>query len=100
MKNEKKDLLMKDIRSMNRGAIVSGVGFLLYMGASALEWILVKDIIAVIFAVIALWTFFSVLDAREKDKEKFSYNLLWGTGALAIMFVICAYFGLRLRLGL
>ena len=100
MKNEKKSFLMKDIRSMNIGAIVSGVGFLLDLGAAALEWILVKDIIAIIFAVVAVWTFFSVLDAREKDKEKFTYNLLWGTGALAIMLVACAYLGIKLRLGL
>ena len=100
MKNEKKSILMKDLRSMNLGAIVSGVGFLLYIGASALEWILVKDIIAIVFGVIAIWTFFSVLDAREKDKEKFTYNLLWGTGALAIMLGMCAYMGIKLRLGL
>ena len=63
MKKEKKDILLKDVRSMNIASGVSGVGFLLYMGAAALEWILVKDIIAIVFGAIAVWTFFSVLDA-------------------------------------
>ena len=100
MKNEKKSLLMKELRSMNIGAIVSGVGFLLYLGAAALGWILVKDLVAIVFGIVAVWTFFSVLDARGKDKEKFTYSLLWGTGAVAIMLVACAYLGIKLRLGL
>ena len=100
MKNEKKSFLMKELRSMNIGAVVSGVGFLLYLGAAALEWILVKDLVAIVFGAVAVWTFFSVLDARGKDKEKFTYSLLWGTGALAIMLVVCAYMGIKLRLGL
>ena len=85
---------------MNKGACVSGVGFLLYLGAAALEWILVKDLIAIVFGAIAIWTFFSVAEARQKDKEAVSYNLLWGSGSLAIMLGACAVLGVKLRLGL
>jgi len=100
MNKEKKNFLMQDVRSMNIASAVSGVGFLLYVGAAALEWILVKDILAVIFGLIAVWTFLSVITAREKDKEAVSLNLLWGTGALAIMLGACAVLGIKLRLGL
>ena len=99
MKKENKNIFMQDVRSIRIGSGVSGVGFLLYLGAAALEWILVKDIIAVIFAVIAIITFLSAADLRQKDKEAVSYNLLWGTGSLAIMLGACAVLGIKLRLG-
>ena len=100
MKDKKKSLLMQDVPSMNKGACVSGVGFALYLGAAALGWVLVKDLIAILFGVVAIWTFFSVAEARQKDKEAVSYNLLWGTGSLALMLGACAVLGIKLRLGL
>lgn len=100
MKKEKKNILMQDVRSMNIGAGVSGIGFLLYLGAAALGWVLVKDIIAILFGLVAIWTFFSAIDGRQKDKNAVSYNLVWGTGSLAIMLGACAVLGIKLRLGL
>ena len=100
MKNENQGFLLRTGPQINRWTAISGLGFLLYLGAAALEWILVKDIIAVIFAVIAIITFLSAADLRQKDKEAVSYNLLWGTGSLAIMLGACAVLGIKLRLGL
>ena len=100
MEDQKKNKQMQDVKSLNRWACVSGVGFLLYLGAAAMEWILVKDLIAIVFGVIAIFTFSCVADARKKDKEAVSYNLLWGTGSLAIMLGACAILGIKLRLGL
>lgn len=100
MKNEKKGFLLKDVRSMNRASGVCGVGFLLYLGAAMLNLSLIKDIIAVIFALIAVWNFFSVAELRGKDKEAVSYNLLWGAGAMALLLGACAFLGIKVRLGL
>ena len=50
--------------------------------------------------MVSLWVFVSVADVRKDDKETVSYNLLWGTGALALMMVFFAFATLRMRLGL
>ena len=100
MDDQKKNAQKQDVKSLNKWACISGAGFLLYLGAAAMEWILVKDLIAIVFGGIAIFTFSFVADARKKDKEAVSYNLLWGTGSLAIMLGACAILGIKLRLGL
>lgn len=100
MKKEKKGFWLKTTREMNRWVGVSGVGFLLYLGAAALEWRGVADVIAVVFGLIAARVFFSALDLRSKDKEAVTYNLLWGSGALMLMLFVFVYASLRQRLGL
>ena len=87
--------LLRTVRQMNRGAIVSGVGFLLYLGASALEWTAAADILALIFAPVSLYVFASVAAGRQRDKETVSYNLLWGQGALALLLCMCAALTIR-----
>ena len=91
----KNGILLRDVRQMNLGAIVSGIGFLLYLGASALEWTGLADILALIFAVVSLYVFASVAAGRRRDKELVSYNLLWGQGALTILLCMCAALTIR-----
>ena len=100
MKNEKKGFTLKTRKQLNWGAAVSGLGFLLFLLVSALDLGVLKDIVVVVCALISLWVFVSASDVRKDDKEAVSYNLLWGTGALAIMMVFFAFATLRMRLGL
>lgn len=97
---EKKSLLLQTEKQMNAGAIVSGLGFLLYLALSALGWETASDIAAVAFALVSAYVFASVSAGRSRDKERVSYSLLWGTGALAILMVSCAVLTVKLRLGL
>lgn len=91
----KKHFLLRNVRQMNLGAIVSGTGFLLYLGASALEWAAAANILALIFAPVSLYVFASVAAGRQRDKEMVSYNLLWGQGALTILLCMCAALTIR-----
>nr|WP_326184636.1 hypothetical protein [uncultured Oscillibacter sp.] len=95
MKDQKKETVKK----INRGAIVSGVGFALYLALLALGQEVAADIVNVLFAVVAVWTFLCAAELRGKDKEAVSYSLLWGTGALALMLGGCAVLMIRQRLG-
>ena len=88
-------LLLRNIRQMNLGAIISGVGFLLYLGASALAWTGLAGVLALIFAPASLYVFASVAAGRSRDKEMVSYNLLWGQGALTILLCMCAALTIR-----
>ena len=97
---EKKGFLLQTVRQMNGGAALCGVGFLLYLGASALGWVTAADILTIAFGVVSLYVFISVSEGRRKAKEAVSYNLLWGTGALALLLCGCAVLTIRLRLGL
>lgn len=96
----KKRVLLQTVRQMNAGAMVSGAGFLLYLGASALGWREAADGSALVFGLIALYVFLSVSAGRRRNKEAVSYNLLWGQGALALLLCMCAVLALRRRLGL
>ena len=100
MKNEKKGFTLKTRKQLNWGAAASGLGFLLFLLVSALDLGVLKDIVVVVCALISLWVFVSASDVRKDDKEAVSYNLLWGTGSLAIMLGACAILGIKLRLGL
>ena len=55
MKDTKKGPLTT--RRINGGAILSGIGFLLYLAARALGWELAADVICIVFGVIAVLTF-------------------------------------------
>ena len=96
----KKGFLLQNVRQMNLGAIVSGIGFLLYLGARALEWGAAADILALIFALVSLYVFASVAAGRQRDKEAVSYNLLWGQGALTLLLCMCSVLTIREWLGL
>ena len=87
-------------RTIGGGAIVSGIGFLLYLAARALGWEMAADVICIVFGVIAVLTFFAAAMGRQKDKELVSYSLLWGTGALALLLGGCAVLTVRMKLGL
>ena len=100
MKKEKKWFELKTRKQLNWGAGVSILGFFLYLLVSALDLGFLKDLVVIVFAAVSLWVFVSVADKRKDDKETVSYNLLWGTGALAIMMVFFAVATIRMRLGL
>ena len=93
MKEQKK-------KRINRGAFASGIGFALYLALLAVGQQLIADIVSAAFAVVAVWTFLDAAELRGKDKESVSYNLLWGTGALALMLTACAVLAIKQRLGL
>lgn len=97
---EKKGFLLQTVRQMNAGAIVSGLGFLLYLALSALELEPAADIAAVAFGLVSVYVFASVAAGRSRDKEAVSYSLLWGTGALALLMGGCAVLTVKLWLGL
>lgn len=97
---QKNSLLLQGVKQLNLGAVTSGIGFLLYLGAAALGWQDAADVLSLIFAVVSLYVFASVAAGRKRDREAVSYNLLWGTGALALLLCMCAVLTLRERLGL
>ena len=80
----KKDIWLKPGKQLNTGAIIGGIGFAIYIALSALEWP------ALAFGLEAGYAFLSALDCREKDKDSVSYNIVWGTGALAILMLLPA----------
>ena len=96
----KKWFELKTRKQLNRGAWVSALGFVLYLVVSALNLGVLKDIVVVAAAAVSLWVFLCAADVRKDDKETVSYNLLWGTGALAMMLVFFTFATLRMRLGL
>lgn len=96
---KEKGFLLRGTKRLNLGAIVSGVGFLLYLGAAALGRRGIADGLALVFALASLYVFASAAAGRRRDKEAVSYNLLWGTGALAALLCLCAAASLRQRLG-
>ena len=98
MKDTKKGPLTT--RRINGGAILSGIGFLLYLAARALGWELAADVICIVFGVIAVLTFLAAVVGRQKDEELVSYSLLWGTGALALLLCGCAVLTVKMKLGL
>ncbi len=96
---EKNSLLLQGVKQLNLGAMVSGLGFLLYLGAAALGFAGAADVLSLAFALVSLYVFASAAAGRRKDKEAVSYNLLWGTGALAMLTCLCAAATVRQRLG-
>lgn len=97
---EKRGFWLQTVKQMNIGAGVSGIGFLLYLAASAMGLETAADIITIVFGVVALYVFISVAEGRSRDKTAVSYSLLWGTGALALLLGGCAVLTIKLRLGL
>ena len=92
----KKSLLLQGVKRLNLGAMVSGAGFLLYLGAAALGWRGAAEVLALVFALVSLYVLASVAAERRRDKEAVSYNLLWGQGALAALLCLCAAAAVRL----
>ena len=97
---EKKGFLLQTVKQMNAGAIVSGLGFLLYLALSALELETAADITAVAFGMVSVYVFASVAAGRSRNREAVSYSLLWGTGALALLLGGCGVLTIRMWLGL
>lgn len=97
---KKNGFLLQTVEQMNCGTIVGGVGFLLYLAASALRWETAADIVVMLFGVVSVYVCASVAAGRKRDKQAVSYCLLWGAGALTLLLAGCAVLTLKLRLGL
>ena len=97
---ERKGFLLYTLAQMRAGAIVSGLGFLLYLALSAMGLETSADITAVAFGMVSVYVFASVAAGRSRDREAVSYSLLWGTGALALLLGGCGVLTVRLWLGL
>ncbi|HJB32823.1 hypothetical protein [uncultured Oscillibacter sp.] len=100
MKDKKKGLLLQTKKQMNNGAVATGLGFVLYMVLLVLGQELAADLVAIAFGVVGIYVSLSVMEARSRDKEEISYNLLWGQLALTVFLVACAVLAIRQRLGL
>ena len=100
MKDKKKGLLLQTKKQMNNGAVATGLGFVLYMVLLVLGQELAADLVAIAFGVVGIYVSLSVMEARSRDKEEISYNLLWGQLALTVFLVACAVLASRQRLGL
>lgn len=86
-------------QQIQRGASISGVGFLLYLAAAALRWAAAAGILAVVFAIGAAYVFVSIV-IRSSKGTKATYSLLWGQGALTILLVACAALSIKVWLHL
>ena len=95
----KKGFFLKP-EKLNLGYTVSAAGFFLYLLISALAGQSAAGIVAIPFAVFAVYVFLSVSAARSDDKENVGYNLLWGSGALALLLSACAALSVKLWLGI
>ena len=100
MKDKKKGLLLQTKKQMNNGAVATGLGFVLYMVLLVLGQELAADLVAIAFGVVGIYVSLSVMEARSRDKEEISYNLLWGQLALPKFLVAGAVLAIRQRLGL
>ena len=85
---------------LNKWYAGTACGFLLYLIACGVVGQKIAGVIALVFAVIAVYLFFSASAARSEDKEKVGYNLLWGSGAMALMLGAFAIASIKLWLGL
>ena len=96
----KKDLWLKPGRQINGGAVLGGIGVLLYIGCSALAWDGLALIIAIGFGLESLYVFLSTLEWRERDRDAVSYSIMWGTLALTLLMLVPAVMTVKLALGL
>lgn len=98
--DERNGFFLQTTKQMNLGAAVSGIGFLLYLAASALGSRALADGVAAVFGLVSIYVFVSIAAGRRRDKEAVSYNLLWGQAALMVLLVACAVLGVKQRLGI
>lgn len=91
--------LLHGTRQLNRGAILSGVGFLLYILATAVGLTAAADLCVLVFSVVSAYVFVSVAAQRRRDKSAVSCNLLWGQAALTLLTCMCAILTLRETMG-
>jgi len=96
----KESFWLKPGPQMDRWAIISGIGFLVYLGLSVLNWEIPALIAAIVFGLIALFVFFSAMLGRSEDKDAVGYNAIWGSGALALMMLGLAVMTIRSWLGI
>ena len=94
---EKKGFLLTSAKQAQKGAIVSGIGFLLYIAAAALGQQTAAGVVAIVFGVIAVYVLVSVLCF---PKDEGTYSLTWGQTALTLLLCACAVLNIKLWLGL
>lgn len=88
------------VEKLNKWYIVTAGGFVLYLAACAVVGQKIAGVVALVFALIAVRLFLSASAARSEDKERVGYNLLWGSGAMALLLGACTVVSVKLWLGL
>lgn len=95
----KKGFFLTTVPQLQKGAIVCGLGFLLYLAAAAL----VPDLsgwVALVFAGVSLYVFWSLVLCAGREKGFVTYSLAWGQGAVTLMLCACAVLSVKEWLGL
>ena len=75
----KKEFFLTTVPQLQKGAIVCGLGFLLYLAAA----VLVPDLsgwVALVFAGVSLYVFWSLVLCAGREKGFVTYSLAWGQG--------------------
>ena len=96
---KKKGFWLRKKKQVEMASGVCALGLLVYLAAAKLRWDAVAYVTGPLFAVLSIWVFFSAVDLRQRDRAAVSYNLLWGTGALALLLLGCAAVVVRQCLG-
>lgn len=95
----RKAFFLTSLPQLQKGAVVSALGFALFVGTSALApersgWV------ALVFAGVSLYVFWSLALCAGREKGIVSYSLAWGQGAVTLMLCVCAVLSVREWLGL
>ena len=95
----KKGFFLSTVPQLQKGAIVSAIGFALFVATSALVPAL-SGWVALVFAGVSLYVFWSLVRVAEREKGLVGYSLAWGQGAVTLMLCACAVLSVKEWLGM
>ena len=95
----KKEFFLTTVPQLQKGAILSGIGFSLFVAASALVPAL-SGWVALVFAGVSLYVFWSLVLVAGREKGAVGYSLAWGHTAVTLMLCACAVLSVKEWLGL
>ena len=95
----KKEFFLTTVPQLQKGAILSGIGFALFVTASALVPAL-SGWVALVFAGVSLYVFWSLVLVAGREKGAVGYSLAWGHTAVTLMLCACAVLSVKEWLGL
>ena len=99
MNNKRNGLLLPAKNQMNNGAIVTGLGFVLYMVLLVLGQELLADLTAIAFGVVGIYVSLSVLAGRRRGQKGGAYTPPSGPLSLHPFLVALPAVALRPRRG-
>lgn len=94
----KKGFFLNTVPQLRKGAVVSALGFALFVAASALVPAL-SGWVALVFAGVSVYVFWSMTLVAGREKGAVSYSLAWGQGAVTLMLCACAVLSVKEWLG-